>query len=90
MPVLKMICWAIIFITRLRFPPGTSIATILKNCKALDNTSCWRGVPADTSTVKGREHFLDRGKLRKKEEKKKRERKTLRKKQLGARILFLN
>ena len=25
----KMICWAIIFITRLRFPPGISIAEII-------------------------------------------------------------
>ena len=28
MPVLKIICCAIIFITRLRFPRGTSIATV--------------------------------------------------------------
>ena len=30
MALLKVICWAIIFITRLRFPPGKSLATILK------------------------------------------------------------
>ena len=39
MALLKVICWAIIFITRLRFPPGKSLATILKNslyyCKML-------------------------------------------------------
>ena len=29
MALLKVICWAIIFITRLRFPPGKSLATIL-------------------------------------------------------------
>ena len=25
---IKVICWAIIFITRIRFPPGKSLATI--------------------------------------------------------------
>ena len=29
MALLKVICWAIIFITRIRFPPGKSLATIL-------------------------------------------------------------
>ena len=28
MALLKVICWAIIFITRLRFPPGKSLATL--------------------------------------------------------------
>ena len=33
MALLKVICWAIIFITRLRFPPGKSLATIFpSNC----------------------------------------------------------
>ena len=36
MALLKVICWAIIFITRLRFPPGKSLATI-KN-KEIRNT----------------------------------------------------
>jgi hypothetical protein len=27
---LKVICWALIFICKLRFPPGVSIATVLK------------------------------------------------------------
>jgi hypothetical protein len=26
MPLLRVICWAIIFLTRIRFPPGVSIA----------------------------------------------------------------
>ena len=30
MALLKVICWAIIFITRIRFPSGKSLATILK------------------------------------------------------------
>ena len=30
MGLFKIICWALIFLTRLRFPPGSSIATILK------------------------------------------------------------
>ena len=29
MALLKVICWAIIFITRLRFPPGKSLASNL-------------------------------------------------------------
>ena len=29
MALLKVICWAIIFIKRIRFPPGKSLATIL-------------------------------------------------------------
>ena len=28
MALLKVICWAIIFITRLRFPPGKSLASM--------------------------------------------------------------
>jgi hypothetical protein len=28
MPLLRVICWAIIFLTRIRFPPGVSIAVI--------------------------------------------------------------
>ena len=31
MGLFKIICWALIFLTRLRFPPGSSIATILKD-----------------------------------------------------------
>ena len=31
MALLKVICWALIFIIRIRFPPGKSLATIL-NC----------------------------------------------------------
>ena len=29
--MLKVICWALIFIIRIRFPPGKSLATILNN-----------------------------------------------------------
>ncbi len=29
MALLKVICWALIFIIRIRFPPGKSLATIL-------------------------------------------------------------
>ena len=29
MALLKVICWAIIFIARIRFPPGKSLATFL-------------------------------------------------------------
>ena len=29
MALFKLVCWAIIFLTKLRFPPGCSIATIL-------------------------------------------------------------
>ena len=31
MALLKALCWALIFILRIRFPPGTSIATVLNN-----------------------------------------------------------
>ena len=31
MAALRVLCWALIFILRLRFPPGSSIATILNN-----------------------------------------------------------
>ena len=31
MGLFKIICWVLILLTRLRFPPGSSIATILKN-----------------------------------------------------------
>ena len=31
MALLKVICWALIFIIRIRFPPGKSLATILNN-----------------------------------------------------------
>jgi hypothetical protein len=27
----RVICWALLFIFKLRFPPGVSIATVLKN-----------------------------------------------------------
>jgi hypothetical protein len=30
MSCLKVICWALIFIFKLRFPPGVSIAAVLK------------------------------------------------------------
>ena len=30
MPLLRVFCWALIFILRLRFPPGSSISSILK------------------------------------------------------------
>ena len=29
MALLKALCWALIFIIRIRFPPGTSLATVL-------------------------------------------------------------
>ena len=35
MALLKALCWALIFIIRIRFPPGTSLATVLNN-----GTSC--------------------------------------------------
>ena len=35
MPILRVICWALIFITRLRFPPADSIADILKRLFSL-------------------------------------------------------
>ena len=35
MALLKVICWALIFIIRIRFPPGKSLVTILNNL-ALD------------------------------------------------------
>ena len=31
MALLKALCWALIFIIRIRFPPGTSLATVLNN-----------------------------------------------------------
>ena len=31
MALLKVICWALIFIIRIRFPPGKSLATIGNN-----------------------------------------------------------
>ena len=31
MALFKIIVWAIIFLTKLRFPPGISIATVLKD-----------------------------------------------------------
>ncbi len=31
MALLKALCWALIFIIRIRFPPGTSLAMILNN-----------------------------------------------------------
>ena len=32
MPILRVFCWALLFLFRLRFPPGTSAARILKKC----------------------------------------------------------
>ena len=34
MGLFKIICWALIFLKGLRFPPGSSIATILKRIKS--------------------------------------------------------
>ena len=31
MALLKALCWALIFIIRIRFPPGTSLAIVLNN-----------------------------------------------------------
>ena len=31
MALLKALCWALIFMIRIRFPPGTSLATVLNN-----------------------------------------------------------
>ena len=31
MALLKALCWALTFIIRIRFPPGTSLATVLNN-----------------------------------------------------------
>ena len=40
MALLKVICWAIIFITRLRFPPGKSLASyIISNCMKCDHSN---------------------------------------------------
>ena len=30
MPILRVFCWALLFLLRLQFPPGTSVARILK------------------------------------------------------------
>ena len=30
MPILRVFCWALLFLFRLRFPPGTSVARILR------------------------------------------------------------
>ena len=30
MALLKALCWTLIFIIRIRFPPGTSLATVIK------------------------------------------------------------
>ena len=38
MALFKIVVWAIIFLTKLRFPPGISIATVLKD--RLDSSSC--------------------------------------------------
>ena len=35
MPILRIICWALIFVTRLRFPPGDSIPLFFKFCVTL-------------------------------------------------------
>ena len=32
MALFNIVVWAIIFVTKLRFPPGISIATVLKDC----------------------------------------------------------
>ena len=40
MALLKVICWAIIFITRLRFPPGKSLATTLNEVNSLKEEVC--------------------------------------------------
>ena len=36
MALLKVICWALIFIIRIRFPPGKSLATILNKLFVLN------------------------------------------------------
>ena len=40
MALLRTLCWALIFILRLRIPPGSSLASIL----ALYTASQWAGV----------------------------------------------
>ena len=35
MAALRVLCWALIFILRLRFPPGSSIATNISYCNHL-------------------------------------------------------
>ena len=42
MALLKVICWAIIFITRIHFPPGKSLATILIH-RYVASQCRWRG-----------------------------------------------
>ena len=37
MALLKALCWALIFIIRIRFPPGTSLATVFR---VMNNKMC--------------------------------------------------
>ena len=45
MALLKALCWALIFIIRIRFPPGTSLAIVSKICIAQLN--CQAGFATD-------------------------------------------
>ena len=49
MALLKALCWALIFIIRIRFPPGTSLATVLnvesvRNENNIDRWGNWGGL----------------------------------------------
>ena len=44
MALFKAVVWALIFLTKLRFPPGVSIAIVLKVVTSLQMTSCNRTV----------------------------------------------
>ena len=48
MALLKVICWALIFIIRIRFPPGKSLATILEY---LFSEYCTDAVPEKLAPV---------------------------------------
>ncbi len=43
MALLKALCWALIFIIRIRFPPGTSLAMIL-NKSSIENFCTQKGI----------------------------------------------
>ena len=53
MALLKVICWAIIFIARIRFPPGKPLATILhvNKCKKMKGRSLARDILEDKDNL---------------------------------------
>ena len=61
MAALRVLCWALIFILRLRFPPGSSIATI----PVKDVTSCQQVVKFRTSSTHIDDLFIDQFSIKK-------------------------